>query len=544
MLISFTRGQTSVILRIKLLDSSVTTGAGLTGLTSSSAGLLISTAADNEATPTVYSQAGSTIETIAALGTYAAPTATKCRFAEYDSTNHPGVYEVQLADARFAVASAKSLVVSISGAANCAETDALIPLTDVDPYDTVRGGMTALPDAVADAAGGLPISDAGNLDLDTLLARLDAAITSRNSTVPDAAGTAASLHATTDGKVDDVKDVADTVAIDVAGLDGDAMRGTDGANTTVPDAAGTAASLHATTDALVTTVDAVVDAIKAVTDNLPNSGSLSDLATLAARLTAARAGYLDKLNVVGTLANTDNAASFMADVSLLAAEATLTAMKGSGWTDETLKAIMDAVEALSPGDATLANQTIIKNRLGAWTATGDNTVLGAIKAMASKIADAPSDIGGTFAPSTDSLEAIRDKLTSTTISVVNPINAATNAITLYRASDYTTASVSGTIDFTLTDWAGLTIQEIWFTVKREWTQSDTEAAFQKTYTDGDISITGASGLDISVAVDAADLATLETGVYKYDVKLKTSSTVDVAVVGTLTLEEVATRATS
>ena len=29
------------------------------------------------------------------------------------------------------------------------------------------------------------------------------------------------------------------------------MRGTDGANTTVPDAAGTAASLHSTTDALI-----------------------------------------------------------------------------------------------------------------------------------------------------------------------------------------------------------------------------------------------------------------------------------------------------
>jgi len=40
-----------------------------------------------------------------------------------------------------------------------------------------------------------------------------------------------------------LKTVADTVAGDVAGLDGAAMRGTDGANTVVPDAAGTAASL-------------------------------------------------------------------------------------------------------------------------------------------------------------------------------------------------------------------------------------------------------------------------------------------------------------
>lgn len=41
-----------------------------------------------------------------------------------------------------------------------------IRLTDVDLSDGVRGGMTALPNAAADAAGGLPISDAGGLDLD------------------------------------------------------------------------------------------------------------------------------------------------------------------------------------------------------------------------------------------------------------------------------------------------------------------------------------------------------------------------------------------
>jgi len=39
-----------------------------------------------------------------------------------------------------------------------------------------------------------------------------------------------------------------TIAADVENIDGDAMRGTDGANTTVPDVAGTAAGLHSTTD--------------------------------------------------------------------------------------------------------------------------------------------------------------------------------------------------------------------------------------------------------------------------------------------------------
>jgi len=41
-----------------------------------------------------------------------------------------------------------------------------------NPDDGVRLGITALPNAAADAAGGLPISDAGGLDLDTLLGYL------------------------------------------------------------------------------------------------------------------------------------------------------------------------------------------------------------------------------------------------------------------------------------------------------------------------------------------------------------------------------------
>jgi hypothetical protein len=82
-----------------------------------------------------------------------------------------------------------------------------------------------------------------------------------NTVVPDAAGTAAGLHATTDGLITTIDTVVDTIAVDVAGLDGEAMRGTDGANTTVPDAAGTAAGLHATTDGLITTIDTVVDTI-------------------------------------------------------------------------------------------------------------------------------------------------------------------------------------------------------------------------------------------------------------------------------------------
>lgn len=109
----FNNGVTSVIQRLFIPDTTSVLGAGKTGLTFSSAGLIISTIADTEATATTYTQAGSTVETITTLGTFAAPTATKCRFKELDATNLPGIYEIQIADARWAVSGARSLIISL-----------------------------------------------------------------------------------------------------------------------------------------------------------------------------------------------------------------------------------------------------------------------------------------------------------------------------------------------------------------------------------------------------------------------------------------------
>ena len=144
---------TSNLIRFTLKHA--TTGQGLTGLVFGSSGLIISTIADNEATAVTYTAAGSTIETIATLGTFAAPTATKCRFKEVDAVNHRGVYEFQFADARFSVASARRLIISVTGAASLMDADYEIQLVSFNPYDAVRMGLTALPNAVAEAAGGL-----------------------------------------------------------------------------------------------------------------------------------------------------------------------------------------------------------------------------------------------------------------------------------------------------------------------------------------------------------------------------------------------------
>ena len=100
-LISYKLGQGSIILRVFLMDSSVTTGAGITGLSSTSPNLQINTIVDNEASATLYKQASSNIESITTLGTFAAPTSGKCRFKEVSATDLPGTDASQARTPRF-----------------------------------------------------------------------------------------------------------------------------------------------------------------------------------------------------------------------------------------------------------------------------------------------------------------------------------------------------------------------------------------------------------------------------------------------------------
>ncbi len=131
-------GQGSVIIQVKLNDSSTTIAdnKGKTGLTSTSTGLIISTICDSESSATTYGQGAGTIESITTNGTYAAPTATKCRFKEIDATNFPGWYEIQIADARHATANAKTIGICIPAVSglNLAQTDLVIPLQAINPY--------------------------------------------------------------------------------------------------------------------------------------------------------------------------------------------------------------------------------------------------------------------------------------------------------------------------------------------------------------------------------------------------------------------------
>lgn len=173
-------GSTSNWERFRLLQdgSGANPGYGKTALTSASSGLIISTIADNESAATTYTVAGSTIETITTLGTFAAPTATKVRFKEVDATNHPGLYEVQIADARYAVSGAKQLKITISGVTGVMPKSLTIQLTTVNVdsannFMTGTNGVTQTYDGnnflkvdVVDIAGTASAGTAGYVGLD------------------------------------------------------------------------------------------------------------------------------------------------------------------------------------------------------------------------------------------------------------------------------------------------------------------------------------------------------------------------------------------
>ena len=143
MKLSFKAGTTSKLVTFFVQDSSSTTGAGLTGLAYSTASLTAYYYREGAAAPVQISLATMTLGIWASGG-----------FIVVDGTNMPGCYQLGVPDAALA-AGAKSAQLMLKGAANMAPVLIEVELTAVDNQDTVRMGLTALPNAAAEAAGGL-----------------------------------------------------------------------------------------------------------------------------------------------------------------------------------------------------------------------------------------------------------------------------------------------------------------------------------------------------------------------------------------------------
>lgn len=150
-------GSTSKIVEVTLRDS--TTGGGKTGIAYGSV-----TAS--------YVREGGTRTAITLASGAAGDSYSSGKWAEVDSTNCKGLYQLHIPNA--AIAAGVEAVTITLQATGVIDKHVRIKLRATNVQDAVRGGMSALPNAAADAAGGLPISDAGGLDLDTFLGRITA----------------------------------------------------------------------------------------------------------------------------------------------------------------------------------------------------------------------------------------------------------------------------------------------------------------------------------------------------------------------------------
>ena len=210
----------------------------------------------------------------------------------------------------------------------------------------------------------------------------------------------------------------------------------------------------------------------------------------------------------------------------------------------------DAVTEIQNGLATSANQTTILARIGAFTGTGVNTILGFLKAMAQKAATLPSDIGGTFSPVTDSLEALQENedavaadvwdhsprtLTQTAAEVADAV--AGNVLTVTAYVDYNATLTGLTIPSTWT--------KIWFSAKLAEGDEDAEGIIHimvsnpaNATNDGLLYLEGTayatkshgsltvnqSGGTVAIYLAATAGANLsQRGLLGYDLKVKTSA---------------------
>jgi len=228
----------------------------------------------------------------------------------------------------------------------------------------------------------------------------------------------------------------------------------------------------------------------------------------------------------------------------LALEATLTAIKGAGWSTETLAAIdvlIDAIKAktdtitAAPSAATVAD-AVWNEALSGHTTTG----------------------------------TAGDTLADIDVSGVATAVWAASTRTLTQSAASVTATVSGSditctrgdsLSASLTDVGALTgYSKVYFTVKRDHDDADAVSIIQieKTaglkYIDGAAAVTSANGSititdeatgDITIALDEAETAKLDAGVYYYDVQIvRTAGTVSTLTTGEFTVSADVTRATT
>lgn len=404
-------------------DPASTDGSGKTGLVA--ANLTVSgTRVENDNDVTVIDYTSS-LNNLAALTT----AHTDWGLLEVSSTLCPGLYRLDIADAIFASGAWSAVVYVMITTSAAAASPMEFTLVGFDQNDGVRMGLTALPNAAADAAGGLVISDAGGLDADAQRADVAAILVDTGTTL-DARIPAALVGGRMDSSVGAMAANTITAAATAADFTTEVTTGL---------------ALEATLATTAAYIDTEVAAIKAKTDNLPTDPADESLIIAATDAIMSRLGA-----PVGASMSADVAAVKAETATILAdtndIQTRLPAALVSGRMDASVGAmaanVMTAAAAaadltteLQAGLSTL-DAAGVRTAVGLASANLDtqltaiddflDTEVGAIKAKTDLIPAAPAAVGDipTAAVIADAVwdEALAGHLTAG--STGNALNAA------------------------------------------------------------------------------------------------------------------------
>lgn len=297
-----------------------------------------------------------------------------------------------------------------------------------------------------------------NIDVDQVVASVSGAVGSVTGNVGgNVAGSVGSVTAAVSANVTQIS--GDTAAADNAEafFDGTGYAGTNNVIPTVTTVNGLAAGVITAAAIATNAIDADAIAADAIAEiqaglatptnitagTITTVTNLTNLPTIPANwLTAAGLAADAVTEIQGGLSTLDatgvrsavGLASANLDTQLATIEAQtndigtagagLTALPwNAAWDAEVQSEVADALAAYDPPTntemeartltaasyATAANQTTILARLGSFTGSGVNTILGFFQALLRSDATTPSDVGGTYDDATDSLQAIRDR---------------------------------------------------------------------------------------------------------------------------------------
>lgn len=325
-----------------------------------------------------------------------------------------------------------------------------------DAYSTTRGlAGTALPAAAADAAGGLPISDAGGLDLDAKLANtneitatrmgyIDAAISSRSNHSAADVWTVTTRTLSSFGTL--VSDIATAVwsattrTLSAFGFSVTASSVTDKTGYSLSVTPPTAAQIRSEIDSNSTQLAAIIANIAAL-NNISTSQVLAQVASALTSYDPPTKAELDNaVSPLSTSVEVDALGEYI-DTEVAAIKTVTDKLNGMLQVDGSVNQFTANALELAPsgggggGDATAANQLIIMGDIAALQAHGDANWL------------TPSGIGGTIAITfnikDDSGHNILDAVVEvwdtagTTLKERKETNSSGNAIFNCKAETYT-----------------------------------------------------------------------------------------------------------